>query len=224
MDFKNRIDRLTAILTQLSQGNKLSTPQLSEQYNVTTKIIQTDFKEYILPIFDDDTIYYNYSIKRYLSKYNFLAKTFLTADELSIISILKNKSKDKYSDKGLSQRVDLLFENYKNTLLNSVYTDIEIEKKYLIESHTNPDVELIEIELFINKEISNDFINNPISKTQNILNKYDDGSCDLVLKVADFKDIIPIIQKQMPYIGVNKPPELNRIVKSNLFNYLRNYD
>ena len=51
MDFKNRINRIASILRQLSQGDKLSTPQLSKQFEVTNKIIQTDFKEYILPMF-----------------------------------------------------------------------------------------------------------------------------------------------------------------------------
>jgi hypothetical protein len=28
----------------------------------------------------------------------------------------------------------------------------------------------------------------------------------------------------MPHIGVNKPIELNSMIKRNLFNYLKNYD
>jgi len=223
MDFTNRIDRLSAILTLLSQGNKLITPQLSKQFNVTNKIIQTDFKEYILPIFDDGTISYDYSIKGYLSKNNFLAKTFLSADELSIISILKNKSRDKYSDNDLSKRVDLFFNNYKQTLLNSIYTYTEINSNTInIESNKSED--LIEVELFLDKEVSANFIKNPILLTQKVLNKYDDGSCDILLVVTNFDDIIHIIQKYMPHIGVKKPMELNRIVKTNLFNYLRNFD
>jgi len=83
MNFKNRINRLSSILTLLSQGYRLSTPKLSAQFKVTNKIIQTDFKEYLLPLFDDDTIYYDYSSKSYVSKNNFLTKTFLGADELS---------------------------------------------------------------------------------------------------------------------------------------------
>ncbi len=223
MDFTNRIDRLSVILTLLSQGNKLTTPQLSKQFDVTNKIIQTDFKEYILPIFDDDTISYNYSIKGYLSKDNFLAKTFLSVEELSIISILKNKSRDKYSDNDLSQRVDLFFDNYKHILLNSIYTDTEVNNN-TINIEFNKSVVLIEVELFLDKEVSENFIKNPISVTQKVLNKYDDNSCDLLITVSNFDDIIPIIQKYMPHIGVNKPMELNRIIKTNLFNYLRSFD
>ena len=42
-------------------------------------------------------------------KNNFLTKTLFSADELSIIAILKIKSKDKYSDVDLSLKVDSLF-------------------------------------------------------------------------------------------------------------------
>ncbi len=61
------------------------------------KIIQTDFKEYLLPLFNDGKIFYDYSSKTYKAKNNFLTKTLFSADELAVIAILKNKSKDKSS-------------------------------------------------------------------------------------------------------------------------------
>ena len=109
MDFQNRINRISSILELLSKGYDLSTPSLVERFGVTKKIIQTDFKEYILPLFVDDKIYYDYSSKTYKAKNNFLTKTLFSADELSIIAILKNKSKDKYSDEDLSQKLILYF-------------------------------------------------------------------------------------------------------------------
>ena len=51
MNFNNRINRLSSTLTLLSKGQELSTPSLVERFNVTKKIIQTDFKEYLLPLF-----------------------------------------------------------------------------------------------------------------------------------------------------------------------------
>ena len=107
MDFQNRINRISSILELLSKGYDLSTPSLVERFGVTKKIIQTDFKEYILPLFVDDKIYYDYSSKTYKAKNNFLTKTLFSADELSIIAILKNKSKDKYSDEDLSLKDEL---------------------------------------------------------------------------------------------------------------------
>ena len=51
----NRIQRLSYILTQLSKCEKLSTIKLAEQFETTTRKIQLDFKEYILPLFDEET-------------------------------------------------------------------------------------------------------------------------------------------------------------------------
>ena len=97
MNFNNRINRLSSTLTLLSKGQELSTPSLVERFGVTKKIIQTDFKEYLLPLFSDGKIFYDYSSKTYKAKNNFLTKTLFSADELAVIAILKNKSKDKSS-------------------------------------------------------------------------------------------------------------------------------
>ena len=51
MNFNNRINRLSSTLQLLSKGQELSTPSLVERFGVTKKIIQTDFKEYLLPLF-----------------------------------------------------------------------------------------------------------------------------------------------------------------------------
>ncbi len=128
MNFEVRINRLSQILELLSKGYELSTPSLVERFGVTKKIIQTDFKEYILPLFVDEKIYYDYSSKTYKAKNNFLTKTLFSSDELSIIAILKNKSKDKYSDEDLSLKVDTLFLKFEDELTNKLYQTSSIEK------------------------------------------------------------------------------------------------
>ena len=45
MNFNNKINRLSSALLLLSKGQELSTPTLVKRFNVTKKIIQTDFKE-----------------------------------------------------------------------------------------------------------------------------------------------------------------------------------
>ena len=72
MNFENRINRLSVILELLNKGYELSTPNLVERFGVTKKIIQSDFKDYILPLFVDDKIYYAYFSKTYKAKNNFL--------------------------------------------------------------------------------------------------------------------------------------------------------
>ena len=128
MNFNIRINRLSQILELLNKGYELSTPNLVERFGVSKKIIQTDFKEYILPLFVDDKIYYDYSSKTYKAKNNFLTKTLWSSDELSIIAILKNKSKDKYSDDDLSLKVDSLFLKFEDELTNKLYQTSSIEK------------------------------------------------------------------------------------------------
>ncbi len=123
----NRIQRLSYILAQLSKGDKLSTNQLAQQFETTTRKIQLDFTEYILPLFDDDTIYYDYSFKCYIAKSNFLTKTYLNAQELATISILKAKSKDRYSDDDLASKTNLLFDKLEDSLKNSIYENLSLE-------------------------------------------------------------------------------------------------
>lgn len=128
MDFNIRINRLSQILELLNKGYELSTPELVQRFGVSKKIIQTDFKEYLLPLFVDEKIYYDYSSKTYKAKNNFLTKTLFSSDELSIIAILKNKSKDKYSDEDLSLKVDSLFLKFEDELTNKLYQTSSIEK------------------------------------------------------------------------------------------------
>lgn len=117
----NRIQRLSYILSKLSSGEKLSTLKLAEQFEITLRIIQLDFKEYILPLFEDETIYYNHSEKCYLAKYPFLQSSLLDSHELATIAILKNKSRDKFTDQELAQNTEELFKKLEESLKNSIY-------------------------------------------------------------------------------------------------------
>ena len=128
MNLSSRLERIKAMLDLLNQGYDLSTPHLVEMFGISKKIIQTDFKEYILPLFVDDKIYYDYSSKTYKAKNNFLTKTLFSSDELAIIAILKNKSKDKYSDEDLSLKVDSLFLKFEEELTNKLYQTSSVEK------------------------------------------------------------------------------------------------
>ena len=308
MNFNIRINRLSQILELLNKGYELSTPNLVERFGVTKKIIQTDFKDYILPLFVDDKIYYDYSSKTYKAKNNFLTKTLFSADELSIIAILKNKSKDKYSDDDLSPKVDSLFLKFEDELTNKLYQTSSIEKIdnfkneiiqiknavetksiikcfyndknreiyplkilnlegfwYLIifepidnkiktfhlntiknievlNTHFSFDEEKINsfdnaisayykpnnapilVQLFMDKEVSRYFMRKPLNKSQRVLKIYDDESCDIELTITDYMEIIPTIQRYIPFIGVIEPQELKDMVKSNIDLYLKRFE
>ena len=286
----------------------LLTPNLSTRFGVTKKIIQTDFKDYILPLFVDDKIYYDYSSKTYKAKNNFLTKTLFSADELSIIAILKNKSKDKYSDDDLSPKVDSLFLKFEDELTNKLYQTSSIEKIdnfkneiiqiknavetksiikcfyndknreiyplkilnlegfwYLIifepidnkiktfhlntiknievlNAHFSFDEEKINsfdnaisayykpnnapilVQLFMDKEVSRYFMRKPLNKSQRVLKIYDDESCDIELTITEYMEIIPTIQRYIPFIGVIEPDELKDRVKENISSYLKRFE
>ena len=308
MNFNIRINRLSQILELLNKGYELSTPNLVERFGVTKKIIQTDFKEYILPLFVDDKIYYDYSSKTYKARNNFLTKTLFSADELSIIAILKNKSKDKYSDDDLSPKVDSLFLKFEDELTNKLYQTSSIEKidnfkneiiqiKNAVESksiikcfyndknreiyplkilnlegfwyliifepidnkiktfHLNtiknievlnsdfsfdeekinsfdnaisayykPNNESILIQLFIDSKVSRYFQRKPLNKSQRVLKIYDDESCDIELTITEYMEIIPTIQRYIPFIGVIEPQELKIRVKENIDLYRKRFE
>ena len=308
MNFNNRINRLSSALVLLSKGQELSTPSIVERFNVTKKIIQTDFKEYLLPLFVDEKIYYDYSSKTYKAKNNFLTKTLFSSDELSIIAILKNKSKDKYSDDDLSLKVDSLFLKFEDELTNKLYQTSSIEKIdnfkneiiqiknavetksiikcfyndknreiyplkilnlegfwYLIiyeandnkiktfhlntiknievlNTHFSFDEEKINsfdnaisayykpnnapilVQLFMDKEVSRYFQRKPLNKSQRVLKIYDDESCDIELTITEYMEIIPTIQRYIPFIGVIEPQELKDKVKENIDFYLKKFE
>ena len=308
MNFDIRINRLSQILELLNKGYELSTPNLVERFGVSKKIIQIDFKEYILPLFVNDKIYYDYSSKTYKAKNNFLTKTLFSADELSIIAILKNKSKDKYSDDDLSLKVDSLFLKFEEELTNKLYQTSSIEKidnfkneiiqiknavetksiikclynkKYreiyplkilnlegfwyliiyepndnkiktfhlntiknievlhsnfrfdeekinsfdnAISAYYKPNNESILIQLFIDSKVSRYFQRKPLNKSQRVLKIYDDESCDIELTITDYMEIIPTIQRYIPFIGVIEPQELKDKVKENIDFYLKKFE
>ena len=155
MNLNNRVERIKAILDLLNQGYNLSTPSLVERFNISKKIIQTDFKDFILPLLPNETIYYDYSSKTYKAKNNFLSKTLFNSKELAIIAVLKNKSTDKYSDHDLKANVDELFFKFEKELSNQLYSKSSVEK---IDKFQN---ELIQLENAIeNKNIVKCFYNN----------------------------------------------------------------
>ncbi len=310
MDYTNRINRLTHTLQLLSKGNGVSTPALVEFFGegVTKKMVQTDFKEYLLPLFIDEKIYYDYADRVYRARNNFLVKTLFDAEELAIISIIKNKSKDKYSDDGLSQKVDVMFDKFEDELSNRLYQKSSVEKidnfrdeiiqiKNAIETkhiitctytnkdrivyplkilnlegywylivyepkddlvktfhlnsvknieHTDdiytfnqdivdsfdnaitayfkPNNETVRVELFIDKEVSRFFERKPLNKTQRPLRVLPDKSLELEVYVTDLMEIIPTIQRFIPYVVVIEPEELKIEIVKNLEVYSKYYE
>jgi predicted DNA-binding transcriptional regulator YafY len=120
--------------------------------------------------------------------------------------------------------------------LNSISNIIELNETYnfdttIVEKFDNainawykPNLKQIHIELFLDKTVSKFFIRKPISKTQRVIKQYEDESCEIELTVTDFMEIIPTIQKFIPYIHVIEPQELKNLLKENINIYLKNFE
>ncbi len=72
------------------------------------------------------------------------------------------------------------------------------------------------VHLHIEKEVSKYFIRKPLSKNQRILKIYDDNSIDLELYITNEMEIIPTIQKYIPYIKIIYPLKLIEKLKKNI--------
>lgn len=127
MNYDNRLFRLKVILKYLSSGKEVSTIELMKEFNQSKKIIQTDFKRYLIPLFCDDTIYYCFMSQKYKSTNNFLTKTLYNEEELALISILKAKSND-INIIDLKDKTHALFHKYEDLLTNIFYQKSSIEK------------------------------------------------------------------------------------------------
>ena len=123
---KNRTKRLAHLITLLSKGLHVNTPNISKELGVTQKIIQTDFNNFLLPYFS--YIYYDYTAKCYKSSKSLLSSTLFSAFELALICVLKAKSRDKYSDDDFSLHVEALFDKFESSLSHEIYSVSSLEK------------------------------------------------------------------------------------------------
>ena len=64
----------------------------------------------------------------------------------------------------------------------------------------------------------------PLNKSQRVLKIYDDESCDVELTITDYMEIIPTIQRYIPFIGVIEPQDLKDRVKMNIDLYVRKFE
>ena len=74
------------------------------------------------------------------------------------------------------------------------------------------------VHLHIEKEVSKYFIRKPLSKNQRILKIYNDNSIDIEIYITNDMEILPTIQKYIPYIKIIYPLNLIEKLKKNIEN------
>lgn len=70
--------------------------------------------------------------------------------------------------------------------------------------------------LYVEKEVSQYFLRKPLSKLQRIVKIYDDTSLDLEIFITHEMEIIPTIQKYIPYVKVVEPEFIFKKIEENI--------
>ncbi len=305
MDYKNRLIRLSDIILLLNNKYTLCISELIQKYNVSKKIIQSDFKQYLIPLFKDKKIYYSYSSKSYKAKNNFLQKTSFSAEELALISMLQFKSKNKKEDLNIENQTESFFSKFEEIYNNNIYQKSSVEKiddfkkeiiqiknaiksknviqcfynkKYrdifplkilnletywylllyeerdkkiktfhlntikeiktlnkeyiydlnevndfdnAISAYHKLNVEKITVQLLIKSNIAKYFKRKPLSPKQRIMCEYKNNDIEIEIIITDFMEIIPTIQRYIPYIQVIEPESLKVKINENLQMYIK---
>jgi len=113
-----------------------------------------------------------------------------------------------------------------------IFTDTNTEQilKNAINTYFRVDVVPYEINIFVSKDIAKIFKRKPISKTQQIIKQYDDGSYDLRVFITNDMELIPKIQQFIPYLTIidqdkNSKRIINQLIKNiELFQYKYKFD
>ena len=112
-------------------------------------------------------------------------------------------------------------------ILNETYTitDTTIERKLnnAINAYFTTDVQPYEIKLFISKEKADIFKRKPLSKSQNILKQYSDGSFDFSVVITHDMELIPKIQQFMPHLKVIVEDENSQRIVDRILKNIRSF-
>lgn len=127
---------------------------------------------------------------------------------------------------------DLVKTFHLNSVKNIEHTDdIYTFNQDIVDSFDNaitayfkPNNETVRVELFIDKEVSRFFERKPLNKTQRPLRVLPDKSLELEVYVTDLMEIIPTIQRFIPYVVVIEPEELKTAIVKNLEVYSKYYE
>ncbi|MDQ1267474.1 MAG: hypothetical protein QG560_117 [Campylobacterota bacterium] len=107
------------------------------------------------------------------------------------------------------------------TLINEpfqVSSNIEERLKKANSIWFDLDKELFDVHLFIDKEVVKYFERKPL-KSQSIVGKESDGSIELIVRITDAMEIVPLILYYIPYIKVLEPQWLADRVKKQILTY-----
>jgi predicted DNA-binding transcriptional regulator YafY len=298
-DYDKILYRLTTIWARLRDGEVLSTSELSDEFNVSSKTIQRDFNERLIHLFPIEKIGHKWRVKQ---GYH-IDKTLDFEDEI-ILDILNEFGS---SMSGLiSKRVDKLFQKISNQHDNPIYSRVKIEdlddkleiiqhlqkaieqnlqvefyhnKKYryvepikittfegywylygkdiqvdklktfyikditnlnitdikfsvdskaiqIIEDAINiwfdPQNKPFEVQLKANVNIAKYFERRPLSKTQRVVQEFEDGSLLLSVYATSQAEILTEVKKWLPNLFIVNPPKIAKQLRDEVVEFQKN--
>jgi predicted DNA-binding transcriptional regulator YafY len=101
--------------------------------------------------------------------------------------------------------VEVLDESF---TITSEIAEILERFKYAINAYFEPLVEPYAVELYIDAKVAKYFERMPLNSRQRVMQRYDVGSIDLEIYITDDMEIIPTVQRYMPYVRVIEPEGL----------------
>jgi predicted DNA-binding transcriptional regulator YafY len=122
-------------------------------------------------------------------------KTIIYKDILYLIVIDKLDSKIKIIYLNHLKNMEISYKNNFNFTKRKIYHNV-------IKADHRFDIRKLEIQLFVDGEVSKYFLNNPLNDTQKVVRNCEDQSIILKIIIANFKEIIPFIQKYILFIKI----------------------
>jgi len=90
---------------------------------------------------------------------------------------------------------------------------------YAVNAFFEPYVEPYVVELYVDARVAPYFIRMPLNKRQRIMTTHADGAMDIEIFITDDMEILPTIQKYLPYVRVIEPERLRDRVMGNVEEY-----
>lgn len=119
------IKLLPLLLKKLSNGESLSTKQLSERYNIPQRTINDNINKHLKKIYPEN-IKFNKSNNVWFSNKNILSETLLGAEEIITINILEEHSKSFGKD--FNTFTKILFNRFKRRTSYEIFKKTNFEK------------------------------------------------------------------------------------------------
>lgn len=122
---ENMIKLLPILLKKLSNGESLSTKQLSEKYNIPHRTIHDNINKHLKKIYPEN-IKFDKSTNSWYSNKNVLSETLLKAEEIITMDILEEHSKSFGKD--FNTFTKILFNRFKRRTSYEIFKKTNFEK------------------------------------------------------------------------------------------------